>query len=77
MVIIMKLARYKYADNINKKMLDNIVNQLVINQSQVIKGIDPLEDKKAKTAIQAPSVGGNTVNKVFDGFISTHHFKQL
>ncbi len=71
----MKLARFKYGDNINKKMLDNVTRQLVINQGEVIKGIDPLEQKKAKTA--TPTTGGKTLNKVFDTYIETHYFKQL
>jgi len=73
----MKLSRYKYGDNINKKMLVNIVNQLIIQQGQVLKGVDPMEVKKAVKQANLPAMQSKTVNKVFNAFVETHHYKQL
>ena len=42
----MKLARFKYGDNINKKMLDNILRQLDIKRGLVDQGLDPLDIKQ-------------------------------
>jgi len=71
----MKLLRFKYGDNVNKKMLDNILKQLVINQGIVAGGSDPIEKKKADKP--KPKKKITTVNEVFNSFIETHHFNQM
>jgi len=72
-----KLARFKYGDNINKKMLDNVLKQYVINQGIVAQGIDPLLQKKIIREENQTSKLQKTVNQCFDAFIESNYFSLL
>ncbi len=73
----MTLAKFNYGDHFNKKKLDVILKQLVINQGIIASGVDPINKVREEREANKPIQKGKTVNQVFDVFSTSREFNLL
>ena len=73
----MTLVKFNYGDHFNKKKLDVILKQLVINQGIIAGGIDPIDKAQEEREASKPTQKGKTINQIFNIFSESKAFKAL